>query len=94
MAKRWIDKAIRKPGSFREQAKRSNMSTRQYAEAVLSGTPTTGTPSGNYNRTTVRRARLAKQLAGYNRKRDEVASRRRGEKRVPRLKRKRRGKKR
>lgn len=34
MAKRWIQKAIKRPGAFRSKAKRAGMSTRSFARAV------------------------------------------------------------
>ena len=48
----WIQKAIRKPGAFRKQARRAGKSTMEFAREVVRN------PS-RYDTTTVRRARLA-----------------------------------
>jgi hypothetical protein len=50
--KKWIQQAIRKPGAFRQQAKRAGKSTLEFAREVLRN-------PARYGRTTVRRARLA-----------------------------------
>jgi hypothetical protein len=60
--KKWIQKAIRKPGAFRKQAKRAGKSTKQFATDVLRK------PS-RYPTTTVRRARLALTLIKLSKRR-------------------------
>jgi hypothetical protein len=60
--KKWIQKAIRKPGAFRKQAQRAGKSTLGFAREVLRN------PS-RYSRTTVRRARLAITLAKLQKRR-------------------------
>jgi hypothetical protein len=58
MSKRrnWIQRAIRKPGAFRRQAKRAGKSTMEFAREVLRNPQ-------RYSPTTVRRARLAITLS-------------------------------
>ena len=51
----WIQRAIRKPGAFREQARRAGKSTTEFMRDVLRN-------PDRYSPTTVRRARLAKTL--------------------------------
>jgi hypothetical protein len=51
-SKKWIQQAIRKPGAFRQQAKRAGKSTLEFAREVLRNPQ-------RYGKTTVRRARLA-----------------------------------
>jgi hypothetical protein len=60
-SKNWIQKAIRKPGAFRKQAKRAGKSTMQFARDVMRN------PS-RYGTTTVRRARLAITLSKLKRR--------------------------
>jgi len=60
-SKNWIQKAIRKPGAFRKQAKRAGKSTMQFARDVMRN------PS-RYGTTTVRRARLAITLSKFKRR--------------------------
>ena len=53
--KKWIQKAIKKPGAFTAQAKRKKMSVSQFADEVLK-------KDSKYSETTKKRARLAKTL--------------------------------
>lgn len=53
----WIKSAIKKPGSFTAQAKKAGMSVPAFRDKVLSN-------KGAYSSTTVKRANLAKTLAG------------------------------
>lgn len=53
---KWIQKAIKKPGSFTAQAKRAGMTVAQFREKVLAN-------KDKYSPTTVRRANLAKTLS-------------------------------
>lgn len=53
---KWIQKAIKKPGSFTAQAKREGMSVSGFRDKVLSN-------KENYSSTTVKRANLAKTLS-------------------------------
>ena len=55
--KKFIKKAIKKPGAFTAQAKRANMTVPQYIKFVLDPKNAKKT-----NETTKRRARLAKTL--------------------------------
>jgi hypothetical protein len=56
--KRWIQNAIKKPGSFTAQAKRAGKSVAQYAQEKKGAPGKTG-----------KRARLAITLRGLNKKR-------------------------
>jgi hypothetical protein len=53
----WIKSAIKKPGSFTAQAKKAGMSVPAFRNKVLSN-------KGAYSSTTIKRANLAKTLAG------------------------------
>jgi hypothetical protein len=53
---KWIQSAIKKPGSFTAQAKRAGMSVPAFRDKVLSN-------KGAYSSTTVKRANLAKTLS-------------------------------
>lgn len=53
---KWIQKAIKKPGSFTAQAKRAGMSVPSFREKVLAN-------KDKYSSTTVKRANLAKTLS-------------------------------
>lgn len=57
MAKKWIQKAIKRPGAFRKKAKQAGMSTKQYANKVLK-------KGSNASTRTKRQAALAKTLKG------------------------------
>jgi hypothetical protein len=57
----WIKGAIKKPGAFSAQAEKAGMSTSEFAEAV------TENPD-KYSEKTVKRAQLAKTLAGLRKK--------------------------
>ena len=57
----WIQGAIKKPGAFSAQAKKAGMSTAEFAEEV------TKNPK-DYSDKTVKRAQLAKTLAGFRKK--------------------------
>jgi len=57
----WIKGAIKKPGAFSAQAEKAGMSTAEFAEAV------TKNPD-DYSEKTVKRAQLAKTLAGLRKK--------------------------
>jgi len=57
----WIQGAIKKPGAFSAQAEKAGMSTDEFAEAV------TKDPD-KYSEKTVKRAQLAKTLAGLRKK--------------------------
>ena len=61
--KKWIQKAIKRPGAFTKKAKKAGKSVSAMAAAV------TKSP-GRYSKTTVRQANLAKTLKkiGRNRK--------------------------
>lgn len=60
--KKWIQSAIKNPGSFTRAAKRSKMSPAAFAERVLS-------PKSKSSPTMKRRARLYRTLRKINRKR-------------------------
>jgi len=60
--KKWIQKAIKRPGAFTKKAKKAGKSVSGMAAAV------TKNPS-RYSATTVRQANLAKTLKKINRKR-------------------------
>jgi hypothetical protein len=53
---KWIQKAIKKPGSFTAQAKKAGMSTSAFRDKVLSN-------KEKFSSTTVKRANLAKTLS-------------------------------
>lgn len=53
---KWIQKAIKKPGSFAAQAKRAGMSTSAFRDKVLAN-------KSKFSATTVKRANLAKTLS-------------------------------
>lgn len=57
----WIKGAIKKPGAFSAQAEKEGMSTAEFAETV------TKNPD-KYSDKTVKRAQLAKTLAGLRKK--------------------------
>lgn len=57
----WIQGAIKKPGAFSAQAEKAGMSTADFAEEV------TKNPK-EYSEKTVKRAQLAKTLAGLRKK--------------------------
>jgi len=59
--KKWIQKAIKRPGAFTRKAKKRNMSVAQFASAV-SKNPT------KYSSTTRRQAALAKTLRKISKK--------------------------
>jgi len=60
--KKWIQKAIKRPGAFSAKARRAGMSTRAYARKVLANPE-------RYSKRTVQQARLALTLMKLNRKR-------------------------
>ncbi|GIW59448.1 MAG: hypothetical protein KatS3mg087_0514 [Patescibacteria group bacterium] len=62
MAKKWIQKAIKRPGAFRAKAKKAGMSTMAFANKVLAN-------KDKYDSRTVRQAALAKTLAKMRKKR-------------------------
>jgi hypothetical protein len=57
----WIKGAIKKPGAFSAQAEKAGMSTEEFAKTV------TDNPD-KYSDKTVKRAQLAKTLAGLRKK--------------------------
>lgn len=57
----WIKGAIKKPGAFSAQAEKAGMSTSEFAETVTKN-------PGDYSDKTVKRAQLAKTLAGLRKK--------------------------
>lgn len=57
----WIQGAIKKPGAFSSQAEKAGMSTAEFADQVTSN-------PGDYSDKTVKRAQLAKTLAGLRKK--------------------------
>jgi len=57
----WIQGAIKKPGAFSAQAEKAGMSTAEFAQEV------TKNPK-DYSDKTVKRAQLAKTLAGLRKK--------------------------
>lgn len=57
----WIKGAIKKPGAFSAQADKAGMSTAEFANEVTSN-------PGDYSGKTVKRAQLAKTLAGLRKK--------------------------
>lgn len=57
----WIQGAIKKPGAFSAQANKAGMSTAAFANEVTSN-------PGDYSPKTVKRAQLAKTLAGMRKK--------------------------
>lgn len=56
---KWIQGAIKKPGSFTAQAKRAGMSTSAFRDKVLAN-------KDKFSSTTVKRANLAKTLSKMN----------------------------
>ena len=62
MARKWIQKAIKRPGAFRAKAKRAGMSTMEYSRKVLANPE-------RYDTRTVRQARLALTLRKLARRR-------------------------
>lgn len=63
MAKqRWIQSAIKRPGAFRRKARRAGMSTRAYAEYVVSH-------PNQFDTRTKRQARLALTLMRLSKRR-------------------------
>lgn len=59
--KKWIQKAIKRPGAFSAKAKRAGMSTQEYASKVTK-------PGSKADTRTKRQANLAKTLAKLRRK--------------------------
>ena len=59
--KKWIQKAIKRPGAFRAKAKKAGMSTQAFANKVLAN-------KEKYDPRTVKQAALAKTLAKMRRK--------------------------
>jgi len=57
----WIQGAIKKPGAFSAQAEKAGMSTAEFAETVIKNPK-------DYSDKTVKRAQLAKTLAGLRKK--------------------------
>ena len=57
----WIQGAIKKPGAFSSQADKAGMSTAEFANEVTSN-------PDDYSDKTVKRAQLAKTLAGMRKK--------------------------
>lgn len=57
----WIQGAIKKPGAFSAQAEKAGMSTAEFAEEVIANPE-------DYGAKTVKRAQLAKTLAGLRKK--------------------------
>jgi hypothetical protein len=62
MAKKWIKKAIKRPGAFSAKAKRAHMSVSAYANKVLA-------KGSRASTRTKRQAALAKTLGKMRRKR-------------------------
>ena len=60
--KKWIQKAIKRPGAFTKKAKKAGKSVSGMAAAVTKN-------PGRYSATTVRQANLAKTLKKISRKR-------------------------
>jgi len=54
--KKWIQKAIKRPGAFKAKAKKAGMSTQAFANKVLAN-------KDKYDKRTVRQAVLAKTLS-------------------------------
>lgn len=54
--KKWIQKAIKRPGAFKAKAKKAGMSTQAFANKVLAN-------KDKYDKRTVRQAALAKTLS-------------------------------
>ena len=67
MAKKWIQGAIKHPGSFSKAAKKAGMSTRAYAEAHKGDKGTLG-----------RRARLALTLMGMHHSKPKAKLKKKG----------------
>ena len=66
---KWIQSAIKKPGSFTAQAKKAGMSVPAFRDKVLSN-------KSAYSSTTVKRANLAKTLAGMRKGEDGMITNR------------------
>ena len=62
MAEKWIQGAIKHPGSFTRQAKSAGMGVQQFASKVLA-------PGSKASATTKRRANLARTLGRMSRRR-------------------------
>lgn len=58
---RWIQNAIKHPGSFTKQARAAGMSVTEYANKVTA-------PGSHASTTTKRRANLAQTLSKFNKK--------------------------
>lgn len=54
MVRRWISKAIKRPGAFTRKAKRAGMGVQAYARRVIRG-------RGRYSTRTVRQAYIARR---------------------------------
>jgi hypothetical protein len=65
---KWIQSAIKKPGSFTAQANKAGMSVPAFRDKVLSN-------KGAYSSTTVKRANLAKTLSGMRKGEDGMVTR-------------------
>jgi len=61
MAKKWIQKAIKRPGAFKAKAKKAGMSTQAFANKVLAN-------KEKYDDRTVKQAALAKTLSKMRKK--------------------------
>lgn len=61
MVKKWIQKAIKKPGAFTAQAKEAGMGVQTYANYVLK-------EKSKASKLTKQRARLAKTLSSLRKK--------------------------
>ena len=59
--KKWIKKAIKRPGAFTAKAKKRGLTTKQFASKVLKNPK-------QYDATTVKQARLAKTLRTMKKK--------------------------
>lgn len=64
----WIQGAIKKPGAFSAQADKAGMSTAEFAKEVTSN-------PDEYSPKTVKRAQLAKTLAGMRKKKKKPSKR-------------------
>lgn len=64
----WMQKAVKKPGSFTKQAKRAGMTVPQFAKHVLK-------PGSKATQTTKRRARLAQTFRKVAAKRKAASTR-------------------
>lgn len=63
----WIQGAIKKPGAFSAQAEKAGMSTAEFANEVTSN-------PDDYSDKTLKRAQLAKTLAGMRKKKNKRSS--------------------